>query len=223
MILLTLRAEASALAVNVQHLSTAQLAAGTRCEPWDVLTTLAHVVKGLDRAVAMVRNPVVGAVDPDRLIYYRSSLRSDPERDRTRQAAAIETAGRFSDGGQIAEMLLAHAEVLGETAAQIGLSSAVATHWGPVMRLDDYLRTRVVELCVHGMDVSDALNVPSWTTPEAASEVADMIRELVGAPLPDSLDWSEADVVRVGTGRRPLTETEIALLGVAARRLPAIQ
>ncbi len=223
MTLLALRAEASALAAHVEHFSTTELAAATRCGPWDVLTTLAHVIKGLDRAVAMVCDPVDGEVDPNPLIYYQSSQRRDPERDKTRQAAAIESADRFSDGEQLAEALRLAVEVLSRSAAQIGLSSAVATHWGPIMRLDDYLRTRVVEVAVHGMDVADALNRPVWTTPEAAAEVADLVRELVDVELPGSLRWSALDVVRIGTGRRRLTESELLQLGPSGSRFPAIQ
>jgi len=216
-------AEAAILAARVEGLSAADLRSATRCGSWDALTTVAHVIKGLERAAAMVSSAAHGIADTNPLIYYQSAQRSDPSRDKVRQDAAIASAARFATGEQLADAIHAATGAVTVFARKNGLDSTVETHWGPAMRLDDYLRTRVVEMVVHGIDLADALQLQVWATPIAVAEVAKLVRELVGEELPPGLAWSDLELVRLGTGRGELTRSDRSNLGTLSASFPAIQ
>jgi uncharacterized protein (TIGR03083 family) len=70
------------------------------------------------------------------------------------------------------------------------------TSAGP-MRLIDYLPTRVVELVVHTLDLTDSLGLPPDLDPHAAQLVVDIL-----AGLADR--GGQADVIRALSGRSPL-------------------
>jgi len=96
--------------------------------------------------------------------------------------------------------------------------------FGPVLTLDEYLRTRVLEVTVHRMDLEDALGLPSWGTDSAVSIVDDILVGLLGTEPPRSLDWDVVDFMATGTGRRELTDAERTKLGVRlSKRFPLLQ
>jgi len=82
------------------------------------------------------------------------------------------------------------------------------------VRLDRYLATRVVEACVHGLDLRDALNAPPTPTPvalrvtvwgfEQALERRGSVRPL---DLADDVAFIEA-----ATGRRSSSDPNLPLL-----------
>ncbi|NED51137.1 hypothetical protein G3I24_09490, partial [Micromonospora aurantiaca] len=89
----------------------------------------------------------------------------------------------------------------------------VRTRHGDAMALPEFLRTRVVEVAVHGLDLADALDRPPWLTPPAAAVVAGVLTG--GAPVPPGLRWDTLTVLRKATGRLPLTGDEQAELARA--------
>jgi hypothetical protein len=94
---------------------------------------------------------------------------------------------------------------------------------GPVLTLEEYLKTRVLEVTVHRMDLEDALGRRGWGTDTAVSIVDDILVGLLGTEPPRSLDWDVVDFIDVGTGRRELTEPERAKLGVRlSKRFPLL-
>jgi hypothetical protein len=85
----------------------------------------------------------------------------------------------------------------------------VRTRHGDLMLLTDFLRTRVVELAVHGLDLAIGLDRDPWLTPEAARVVADLVLpDGSAAGLRQRLAWDHATMIAKIAGRQPLTPAE---------------
>jgi hypothetical protein len=63
------------------------------------------------------------------------------------------------------------------------------------MLLTEFLKTRVIEVAVHGFDLADAVARPSWLTPAAA----DVLQELLLGPARAAPDPER--FLRAATGR----------------------
>ncbi|TNH26533.1 maleylpyruvate isomerase family protein [Micromonospora orduensis] len=92
----------------------------------------------------------------------------------------------------------------------------VRTRHGDAMRLTEFLRTRVVEVGVHGLDLAVALDRPPWLTPQAAAVIADLLTG--GRPAPAGLCWDRLTLIRKTTGRAALTPAERAEIDAAGFR-----
>jgi len=195
-----LKAESAALAEVFSGLSQADLCCATRCQPWTVHTLAGHIIRGIERTIDMLYNAHSEDHHPNSLIYYQSPLRSDPTRNTKRNDGAAATAARFTSGVEIALALEEAIAAIEDAVTRVGNNVAVTTHWGPVMRAEDYLVTRVVELAVHGIDVADSLRLRSWLTPEAEHVLTTLIMGLAGRS-PASFDSLPATLIRLATGR----------------------
>jgi uncharacterized protein (TIGR03083 family) len=201
------RREASALSGAVAGLSEQEWALPTRCVPWSVRELLGHV------RVAVAWLPdMLAAGEPDRAEvsaagYYRPDDRFAPRTNAARielardyAAGRADVAGDFTATWQRADRLCR-----AERADRV-----VRTRHGDAMRLSEFLITRVVEVAVHGLDLSDALDRRPWLTPEAAGLVLEL---LLGPDWPAAmrtLGWDEPGLLRRATGRRPLDPAETA-------------
>ncbi|MEU4398272.1 maleylpyruvate isomerase N-terminal domain-containing protein [Micromonospora orduensis] len=92
----------------------------------------------------------------------------------------------------------------------------VRTRHGDAMSLTEFLRTRVVEVGVHGLDLAVALDRPPWLTPQAAAVIADLLTG--GRPAPAGLCWDRLTLIRKTTGRAALTPAERAEIDAAGFR-----
>jgi Mycothiol maleylpyruvate isomerase N-terminal domain len=85
----------------------------------------------------------------------------------------------------------------------------VRTRHGDYMLLTEFLRTRVVEVAVHGLDLAAGLGRDPWLTDQAAGVIEEL---LVPAPaaagLRRDLGWDQVTLIAKGTGRLPLTAAE---------------
>ena len=92
----------------------------------------------------------------------------------------------------------------------------VGSGYYALMRLDEFVPSRVVEAVVHGFDLTDALGRPSIATPEGVAVTAAILDELLArrtvggrpADLTDDLAW-----VRAASGRAPHTDPRLPLIG----------
>ena len=83
------------------------------------------------------------------------------------------------------------------------------TRHGDLMLLSEFLRTRVLELAVHGLDLAAGLNRDPWLTPEAAAVVAELMLPTGSAPaVRKRLGWDDATLIAKITDRLPLTPAE---------------
>jgi Mycothiol maleylpyruvate isomerase N-terminal domain len=85
-----------------------------------------------------------------------------------------------------------------------------------LMRLDEFVPSRVVEAVVHGFDVTDAVGGPSIATPEGVAIAAEIMDDLLArrtvagrpADLADDLAW-----VRAASGRAEHPDPRLPLIG----------
>jgi Mycothiol maleylpyruvate isomerase N-terminal domain len=85
-----------------------------------------------------------------------------------------------------------------------------------LMRLDEFVASRIVEAVVHGIDLTDALGRECMATPEGIAVTAGLLDELLtrrtvpGRPadLTDDLAW-----IRAASGRTPHPDPRLPLIG----------
>jgi uncharacterized protein (TIGR03083 family) len=214
-----LREECEQVSAIVLSLTEDEFAKPTRLPAWNVKELLGHMYRDINRTNTALSTPPPAEVTADSVSYWRSY---DPVHD----APAI--AGRAKDlaaGYETGEALAAAWNEMWrgalEGAAGTDRSRLVVT-WGPHLTLDEFLKTRVLEITVHRMDMEHALGRKGWGTDLAVSIVDDILEGLLGEQPPSDLEWDVVDFIETGTGRRPLTDAERAILGPLTERFPLL-
>jgi hypothetical protein len=174
---------------------------------------------GVNRIKRSLSEPSPRAADTDSVAYWRSydALKDAPViADRaTRRATEFESGRALAEAWdrlwrEIVDL------VDGEDRGR------VVSTWGPTLTLDELVRTRVLEVTVHRMDLEDALGKRGWGTDRAISIVDDTLQGLLGQEPPSELEWDVVDFIEVGAGRRALTDQERRILGPLADRFPLL-
>ncbi len=89
----------------------------------------------------------------------------------------------------------------------------VQTRHGDLMLLREFLRTRVLELAVHGLDLAAALEPEPWMTARAADLTEDLLLpSAAAARLRSETGWDQLTLIAGLTGRRPVTPAETQLI-----------
>ncbi|MGW5670643.1 maleylpyruvate isomerase N-terminal domain-containing protein [Micromonospora sp. NPDC003776] len=209
------RDECARLEEVLRGLSEADLERPTPCPPWAVRDLLAHVRTGAGRLVDMLAAPAPQRAEVDAAGYF-GRTKFTPEVDRDRIDSARREAATPAGPAQVAD---GFARAWRAADAAVGAQPAgrlVRTRHGDAMTVTEFLRTRVVEVGVHGLDLADALDRRPWLTPTAARVVADLLVD--GRPLPPGLGWDAVTLVRKATGRSALTDRERAVLAESGFR-----
>jgi uncharacterized protein (TIGR03083 family) len=184
------------------------------CPPWSVADLLYHVRIGAGRIRDMLAQPEPGAgpVTPADG-YFRPDQRYSAGTDRERIAVAQRGAAALGSGAAIArDFDLAWRESWAQ-ARRARQGRLVRTRHGDLMLLTEFLRTRVLELAVHGLDLADGLGRPPWLTGAAARVIEDLILPAGTAPrVLDEAGWDHPTLIAKATGRLPLSPAESALL-----------
>jgi hypothetical protein len=92
----------------------------------------------------------------------------------------------------------------------------VGSGYYALMRLDEFVPSRVVEAVVHGIDLTDAVGHDSVATPEGIATTAAILDELLGrrtvagrpADLTDDMAW-----IRAASGRAEHDDPRLPLIG----------
>ena len=214
-----LRVECDLVSEAVLALSEEDFARPTRLPAWNVKELLAHMYRDVERTIVGLGEEPPGETDTDAVSYWR---RYDPVADSASIADRSKTrAASYGTARELAVVwddMWRHALDLAEREVP---SRPIRT-WGPVLTLDEFLKTRALEVVVHGMDLALALGREPWATKEGVSVVTDILRGLLGAELPESLGWDDLTFIDKGTGRAPLTEDERALLETRAGAFPLL-
>jgi Mycothiol maleylpyruvate isomerase N-terminal domain len=95
-------------------------------------------------------------------------------------------------------------------------AGVVGSGYYALMRLDEFVSSRIVEAVVHGIDLTDATGRTPIATPEGIAFTASLFDELLArrtvagrpADLVDDLAW-----VRAASGRSPHPDPRLPLLG----------
>jgi uncharacterized protein (TIGR03083 family) len=215
-----LAGECAAAARAVLELTGEAFSLPTRCEAWDVRALLGHLWRDVDRVVVYAAGEPPERADSDAVAYYRSGY--DPAADAADVARrAVEAADAFPDGRALAAGFDRRWREAVDVARSLPPDRLVRT-FGPCLRLDEYLCTRLLEAAVHGLDLTDALGREPWITPRAVEVVRAMLVGLLETEPPVELEWDDLAFLEAGTGRRALTDRERSSLGASADRFPLL-
>jgi uncharacterized protein (TIGR03083 family) len=214
-------AEARQLSGVVAGLDDAAFARPTGCDPWTVAELVYHVRMAIGRLPGMLAAPEPAGRPVPAAGYYRPDQRfstaTNADRIQSAQRGAAALAGaadRARDVGaawQQAEAALRDASP----------GRVVATRHGDRMLLTEFLRTRVLELAVHGLDLAAALDREPWMTVQAAHVTEELLLPSAAAGrLRAETGWDRVGLIARLTGRHPVTTAEAGLIQSAhARRL----
>jgi uncharacterized protein (TIGR03083 family) len=207
-------AEAGRLSEIIFATDDAALDRASPCPPWTVRELVCHVRIGLGRVPSMLAEP---EPPPGPLIpapgYYRPDVRFSPAVNDDRIAAAQRGARAAGPAPALARDLDqawrdAWALVRGAPQGRV-----VRTRHGDRMLLTEFLRTRVLEVAVHGLDLAAGLDRPPWLTGAAAAVVEDLTLPAgAAARLRDESGWDQPTLIAKATGRFPLSPADAALL-----------
>lgn len=204
--------EAEALSCAVADLSEAQWAHRTRCEPWSVGETLAHIRVVVGWLPQMLEGPAPDAPGVTATEYYRPDARFSPSGNAARIELARTLAADHADGAALAADFTAMWRRVCRMCREEPRGRVVRTRHGDAMLISEFLLTRVVEVAVHGLDIADALDREPWLTARAEEAVLGL---LIGPAHRDrmrELQWDGPTALRKVTGRAALTEAETGLI-----------
>lgn len=203
----------------VADLADADFNRPTRCPPWDVRVLVGHMVRDLDRVLSYLDEPASDAATTDAITYFRSY---DPQAEgATITSSSIETADGY---GSPAALVQGLDETLRRCVDRAGAEDPgrILRTRLTTIRLDEFLKTRILEIGVHGLDLADALGRDAWLTGPAAVVILAILRGLLGEDPSVSLGWSDLVFIETGTGRRALTDGERTFLGPRADAFPLL-
>jgi uncharacterized protein (TIGR03083 family) len=211
--------ECRAVSATVLALSDEDFASPTRCTAWDVKELLAHMHRDVDRINVALANSPPDRADTTAVTYWHSY---DPKVDGAAIAdRAKEWAASFKSGQELAKAWDAMWRRAIQTLSFTDSGRLVET-WGPKLTLEEFVKTRVLEMTVHGLDLAEALSRPPATTDAGIAVTRAILVGLLGVEPPGDLGWDDVVFIEAGTGRRPLTHRERAILGALAVRFPLL-
>ena len=214
-----LREECAEVSKALGEIEEAEFDGPTRCPAWSVKDLLAHMYRDVDNISVYLAAPEPDEVTHDSVTYwhYDAAKLAPGVADRAKELSA-----QFPSSAALVEAWDERWPAVLDDAAAADPERLVAT-WGPALTLEEYLRTRVLEIVVHHLDLEDAFGRTSWGTDEAVGIVDEVLVDLLGKEPPHELDWDVVEFIERATGRKELTENERTLLGVrATKRFPLI-
>jgi uncharacterized protein (TIGR03083 family) len=214
-----LTAECEAVSRTVLPLDEEAFALPTRCPPWSVKELLGHIWRDIDRLRTCLEAPPDEPVETDAVLYWRSydPVADGPDiSDRAKEIADAYASGRDL-ARSFAEMWPPRLE-----AVQVADPSRSVRTFHPVLRLDEFMKTRVLETCVHRLDLLHALGSDRTISPASSGAIVPVLEALLGSPLPEALGWSDLELVEAGTGRRRIERREAEVLGDLVERFPLL-
>ena len=214
-----LRAECELVSKTAFVLSEEDFARPTRCLAWDVKGLLGHMYRAVERLNNALERTAPVAPDTNSISYWRGYDRLADAPDIADRA--LELADSYPTGRGLAEAWDQMWRGALDAVAAADRGRVVVT-WGPALTLGEFLKTRVLEITVHRMDLDAALGHKGWGTDEAVSIIDDILVGLLGQEPPDELDWDVVEFIEAGAGRRALSAEEREILGPLADRFPLI-
>jgi len=204
----TLEVELAQVEQAFRGLGDAEWATPTKLRPlddtkphWTVFELAGHFDISIGLTVMLMAEPQQGQVGRDRVSFFIFP--------RSEHAQVIyDYAYTIVEGKTPAQMPDVLAATFAKTieGARSTPPDTVGSGYYALMRLDEFVASRVVEAVVHGMDLTDALGREPMATPEGVAVTAAILDDLLArrtvagrpADLADDLAW-----VRAASGRGP--------------------
>ena len=207
-------AEGRQLSRVLAGLDDVAFARPTACAPWTVAELAYHVRMTMGRLPGMLAAPEPAGSD---LVSAAGYYRADQRFSAAANEGRIESAQRGAAALAGAAARARDVEVA-RRQAELALRDAppgrvVTTRHGDRMLLREFLRTRVLELAVHGLDLAAALDREPWVTAQAAHVTEDLLLPPAAAGrLRAQTGWDRVGLIARLTGRRPVTPAEAELI-----------
>jgi len=204
----TLEVELAQVEQAFRGLGDAEWATPTKLRPlddtkphWTVFELAGHFDISIGLTVMLMAEPQQGQVGRDRVSFFIFP--------RSEHAPVIyDYAYTMVEGKTPAQMPDVLAATFAKTieGARSTPPDTVGSGYYALMRLDEFVASRVVEAVVHGLDLTDALGREPMATPEGVAVTAAILDDLLArrtvagrpADLADDLAW-----VRAASGRGP--------------------
>ncbi|GAC1420972.1 MAG: hypothetical protein NVSMB57_14710 [Actinomycetota bacterium] len=202
----------------LRRLSAADWDRPTRCAPLDVREIVAHALRGSSRLLHLAQEPTEGEAETDAVQYFRY----DPVAEGPMIAQRAQEAAEGRTGEDLARDWSTQWPKAVEAARAVLPPAMIVNPVAPErMLLSEYVKTRVLEVTVHSMDVRDALGLAPDPTKEGLDVTCAILRGLLGADLrPHGVD--EVRFVLTGTGRESIDDSEREILGPLADLYPLL-
>lgn len=221
----------TALRNAATELPDAALDRPSGCRGWLVRDLLCHLVLGAQDVLVTLATPAETAPTADAPSFWTPRpLPPDGRSHDPRHALTVRLAAAYGDPA----LLRGHLEDVGAAAGRAALLAhpdlPVSTQ-GKTLTVRDYLSAHVLEWTLHHLDLI-AHSGPAGETADDGESVAgppaeslaasrDMVERRLRLHLPEA--WTDADALRIATGRCPATQAEQAeleALGSRGQMLP---
>jgi uncharacterized protein (TIGR03083 family) len=214
-----LHGECELVSQTVLGLPEARFTEPTRLPAWNVGQLLGHMYRDIDRINTALATDAPAAADTDSVSYWS---RYDPATDGPDIAQRAREVAAGYDSGQA--LAAAWDEMWRRALGQAGTADRdrVVVTWGPALTLEELLRTRVLEITVHRMDLNDALRLPPDPTEGGLEITEEILLALLGQAVPETVGWDGPTFLEKGTGRSALTDAERDTLGDLADEFPLL-
>jgi uncharacterized protein (TIGR03083 family) len=201
-----LEAEVEDLCRLLADLPDAEWQRPTRLPGWDVTTLVAHLARGVGRIAEYGATPLDEPAQRDRVSYcrYDAAAMAPGVSARAREAA------RGASPAGLRAALREAAATSRATASRLPPETVIPSAIAPIT-LAEYVPTRLLEACVHGLDLRAALGAPPTPTPGALASTVQTLEALLDSPRPPDLQ-DDVAFVEAGTGRRPYADPRFPLL-----------
>ena len=191
----------------------------TRARAWAVQDLVFHQLLDAQRALRAFAFTTTSAPDVDAVTYWRP-FRPDAGDGGVAHARYVRIAA--SAYAHPEEDLVWHwretAEAAVRAAAAADPEASIETQ-GHVLTVPDFVHTLVVEATVHLLDL--ALEIEVAAPPVEALQLVRIVLDgLLGEPVAAS--WDDTEYALKGTGREPLSASDLAALGDQAQLFPLL-
>lgn len=199
--------ELDALQKTLSTLSDEDWRRPTRCTGWDVLALVTHINIGAHMLPELADGQASTSAARDQVSFFDfdSNQWSSVVFDFAVDAAKGKTPQ------EVTATISKTAREMHEAVEKVPPDYIGPAFFGP-MRMDEFLPTRVLELAVHGLDLTNALDRPPYITPLASAITANLLDQALDGPRPEDLAQEEIAFIEVATGRRPHPDRRLPVL-----------
>ena len=212
----------AALRTAVAGLSDEDFARPSGCAGWLVRDLVCHLVIDAQDVLITLVTPAESEPTRDAVTYW-AVTQTPPTGEDPLDALIVRLAAAYQEPWLLKFHLDDVGSAAGRAAELADPGLRVATQ-DEVLTAGDYLSAYVLEWTLHHLDLIAHLPAAAQPPAEGLARSRVMLEKIAGAVFPAS--YSDADALRIGTGRRDPTEAEEAELnacgGGLAAKLPLV-